>query len=89
MAVPGSAWAEVAELGRSPMCLGPGAHEGPAAVPVGQGSCFSPTGLSVQAEQGPALALLYLTSLLSEYIETYICKREVSGLVQGGFGFRV
>lgn len=53
VAVPGSAWAGMAGLGCSPACVGAGAPEGPAAVPVGQGGCSSPTGLSVQAEQGP------------------------------------
>jgi len=37
----------------------------------------------------PALALRYLTSLPSKCIETCISKREVSGLIQGAFGFRV
>lgn len=76
MVVPGSAQAVVAGLGRSPTCVGAGWWDGAVVSP--QWDCL-------QAEQSPALALLYLTSLPSECIKTYIHLREISGLIRGSF----
>lgn len=82
VALPGSAWPG---LGCSPVCVGPGAHGGPAARAVvsAQQDCLC------RPSRAPALELLYLTSLCSECIKTYIQICEVSGLVEGAFGFRV
>lgn len=49
------------------------------------GAVVSPQWDCLQAEQSPALALLYLTSLLSECIKTYIRLHDISGLIRGSF----